>query len=380
MRFIPLLSLLPLVLTHHTTHDFSDAAVARREEFQTNARRSLRQCTNHFQKRDGVAQRAVARRQDFLAQARRDKGIVKSKRAFKASNGKRDFEDVLNKNHKTNQTGITPDSDPCKFITPNYVLGPEVTEGPYYVDGELIQSDLRAGQESIDLYVDFQLIDVETCEPVSNIYVDFWHTNATGVYSAIAARGNGNGDTSNLQVNHGRGIQLSDKDGVVQFLTMFPGHYTGRTTHIHVMANSNGTVFSNGTFKAETVKHVGQIFFDQSLIADVETYPPYNTNTQPLTTNAQDGIMAGESASIDPVVEYTYLGDDASAGIFAWVSFGINTTVAHNVSKAATWTEDGAVPNPNSGPPGGPGGPPPPPPSNTTTTTISSVEPTSSGV
>ncbi|KAH8823820.1 aromatic compound dioxygenase [Flagelloscypha sp. PMI_526] len=375
MRFIPLLSLLPLALAH-SVHDFSDEAVARREEFQTNARRSLRQCRNHFQKRDGVAQRAVARRQDFLAQARRDKGIVKSKRAFKASNGKRDFGDVLNKNHKTNQTGITPDSDPCKFITPNYVLGPEVTEGPFYVDGELIRNDLRAGQESIDLYVDFQIIDVETCEPASNIYVDFWHTNATGVYSAVAAQGNGNGesDTSNLQINHGRGIQLSDKDGVVQFLTMFPGHYTGRTTHIHVMANSNGTVFSNGTFKAETVKHVGQLFFDQSLITEVEAYPPYNTNTQPLTTNADDIFMPGETTNIDPVVEYTYLGDDASAGIFAWISFGINTTVAHNVSKAATWTEDGSVTNPNAGLPGGL-----PPPSNTTTTTTS-AEATSSGV
>lgn len=26
-----------------------------------------------------------------------------------------------------------------------------------------------------------------------------------------------------------RGIQFSDDDGVLQFTTLFPGHYTGRT-------------------------------------------------------------------------------------------------------------------------------------------------------
>jgi protocatechuate 3,4-dioxygenase beta subunit len=40
-------------------------------------------------------------------------------------------------------------------------------------------------------------------------------------------------DKLNLQSKAMRGIQISDKDGAVQFDTIYPGHYPGRTNHIH---------------------------------------------------------------------------------------------------------------------------------------------------
>ena len=43
------------------------------------------------------------------------------------------------------------------------------------MDGEYVRFDIREDQEGIDTYVDVQLIDVSTCEPVSNVYIDFWH-------------------------------------------------------------------------------------------------------------------------------------------------------------------------------------------------------------
>uniref|UniRef100_H3H631 Pectate lyase n=1 Tax=Phytophthora ramorum TaxID=164328 RepID=H3H631_PHYRM len=46
-------------------------------------------------------------------------------------------------------------------------LEPEVTQGPYYVNGELVRSDVREDQEGVDLYADVQIIDVNTCEPVN---------------------------------------------------------------------------------------------------------------------------------------------------------------------------------------------------------------------
>lgn len=62
---------------------------------------------------------------------------------------------------------------------------------------------------------------------------DIWSANSTGVYSGVQSNGNGNyDDTSNLDNIALRGIQQADDDGVVQFSTIFPGHYTGRTTHI----------------------------------------------------------------------------------------------------------------------------------------------------
>lgn len=104
--------------------------------------------------------------------------------------------------------------------------------------------------------------------------------------------------------------------------------------------------------------HVGQIFFDQDLITTVEKVSPYATNTQELTTNAEDSILAEEADTIDPFMEYVYLGDDVSDGIFAWISLGIDPSKDSSVTPAAYYTEQGGVENENSGMGGG-GGPPP---------------------
>lgn len=59
-------------------------------------------------------------------------------------------------------------------------------------------------------------------------------------------------------------------------------------------------------------------------------------------------------------MEYVYLGDDISDGIFAWISVGMDPTVDSSVSPAAYYTEQGGVENENSGPGmGGGGGSPP---------------------
>ena len=79
-----------------------------------------------------------------------------------------------------------------------------------------------------------------------------------------------------------------DEDGVGYFDTIFPGHYSGRATHIHLIAQQNGTVFANGTYSGGTISHVGQLFFDESLKDAVYDTYPYNANTQSYTTNDAD--------------------------------------------------------------------------------------------
>jgi protocatechuate 3,4-dioxygenase beta subunit len=72
--------------------------------------------------------------------------------------------------------------------------------------------------------------------------IDLWHANATGVYSGVVVPGNGNSDDgSNINSTFGRGLQPTNKDGVTQFTTFYPGHYFGRTQHIHVATHVNGT-------------------------------------------------------------------------------------------------------------------------------------------
>lgn len=186
---------------------------------------------------------------------------------------------------------------------------------------------------------------------------DFVDCNSTGVYGGVTSSGNGDStDETNLDNTWLRGVQGTDDDGVAQFQTLFPGHYTGRTTHIHVMVHLNATPFDNATLIDTTAAHVGQMFFDQDLITAVEATSPYSGNTQTLTTNDEDGILTEEQASGDPIVKYVLLGDTVEDGLLAWLSFGIDTTYSRTVSAAATYLEDGGHENESSG--GGPGGPP----------------------
>ena len=62
------------------------------------------------------------------------------------------------------------------------ILSPEVTDGPYYVLGEMIRKNVTEGQPGIPLYLEVQYIDISTCEPVPEVYVDIWNCNSTGYY------------------------------------------------------------------------------------------------------------------------------------------------------------------------------------------------------
>ena len=72
------------------------------------------------------------------------------------------------------------------------ILTPEVTDGPYYVTGEVIRQNVKEAlySDGVDLHLEVQYIDVETCEPVPDVAVDIWGANATGVYSGISVSGN----------------------------------------------------------------------------------------------------------------------------------------------------------------------------------------------
>lgn len=88
----------------------------------------------------------------------------------------------------------------------------------------------------------------------------------------------------------------------------------------------NYTVFNNQTINAENnITHIGQLFWDEDIRADVENTSPYNTNTQAVTSNDNDmwDIVQADTY-YDPFPQYVYLGSDVSHGIFAWIQIGIN--------------------------------------------------------
>jgi len=339
----------------HPGHNVAEEA-AERAEFLRYKPRSINSCSSHLQRRGHFAA-ALARRSELATRAQQKRGLTGKplvRRDFAAYNTSHaSTADVL---YGDDETILFSDNSSC-------ILAPEVTQGPYYVDGELIRRDVTEDQEGVPLFLDVQFIDTSTCEPVSAVFVDLWHANSTGVYSGVAASGNGDSDDiSNLNATFLRGVQPTDINGVVQFETIVPGHYDGRTNHIHVMSHavnttiirSNSTILggNSGTTHAS---HVGQIFFDQDLLSLVEATLPYSGNTQTVTTNEEDNILGEEADSVDPFLEYILLGDSVEDGILGWITMGIDTTADNEINSASTIYKDGGVANDNSVG-GGPGG------------------------
>ncbi|KNG81524.1 GPI anchored dioxygenase, partial [Aspergillus nomiae NRRL 13137] len=236
---------------------------------------------------------------------------------------------------------------------PVCILSPEGEIGPFWVKGELVRSDVRDGEPGIPIIMDGQFIDIETCEPIKDLYWDVWNCNSTGVYSGVQSSMNGNGDDdSNLDKTFLRGLQKTDADGVAQFQSMFPGHYSGRATHVHVVAHVGATQLQNNTLTGGHVAHIGQLFFDQDLVYKVEATYPYNTNNVSITTNADDHVVQDETedSASDPFFEYAFLGNALEDGIYAWITLGVNVSASYDTSYAATLTSSGGVSNSNSNP------------------------------
>lgn len=191
------------------------------------------------------------------------------------------------------------------------------------------------------MHMDIQFVDMNTCGPVAAVAADVWHCNSTGVYSGVAAD-----DEGGLNSTFLRGVQLSDGDGVAAFDTLFPGHYDDRITHLHLVAQQHATLLPNGTYTDGTTVHVGQIYFEDALVAAVEATWPYSTNAIPFTTWEVDGWMLEEATDdYDPYVEYVQLGADLQDGLLAWITVAVDLSSDHssNRTAAASYYEGGGV-------------------------------------
>lgn len=325
---------LALVGKSAIAHPGADHAAEARQRKAALARtRSLASCNSVLETR-GIPEASVRRRHALLSQMQ--KRIILE----------RDLDTALNTTHHSNLTELTADTDPSILFTGNgsCALVPETTQGPYYVSGEFIRSNVTEDQVGVPLYLDFQFIDTNTCEPVEGVAVDYWHANATGSYSGISSQ-------ASLNTTWLRGIQVTDVDGVVGFQSIMPGHYTGRTHHIHLLAHSPGnwSTLENGTITGgHSTPHIGQVFFDQDLVDEVETLAPYTSNTQDWTKNVEDNIVVQEAnaTGVDPMADYVLLGDSVADGILAWISVGIDPTAVYEVDSAVQHTADGGVEDP----------------------------------
>ena len=126
------------------------------------------------------------------------------------------------------------------------LISQDVT-GPFHTEHYMDHSNLMAGQNGVPLTLNFHVKDVLTCKPLAGAKVLIWHTNNEGHYSGVVnqvlnADGTATGDVLDFtSESFCRGMQTSDDQGRVQFVTAFPGWYFPRATHIHVKVYPPGT-------------------------------------------------------------------------------------------------------------------------------------------
>lgn len=171
------------------------------------------------------------------------------------------------------------------------MLTPELTAGPYHLDGHLARADITEDREGTPLEFTVRVLALPECEPLEGAAVDIWHCDAGGEYSGF----NGNsleatqaGGTNTKRFL--RGVQLTDAEGRATFKTIFPGWYEGRTVHIHLKVLDGGTL--TDTYTGGHVAHVGQAFFDEATTVEVLATGAYLAHTGDRTTNDEDSIYA----------------------------------------------------------------------------------------
>ncbi len=101
------------------------------------------------------------------------------------------------------------------------------TAGPFYTRSTPRRVDLRESGAHGDLLIFEGLLLTPDCRPVSGAVIDIWHSDERGRY-----------DNQGFRY---RGHQFTDAAGAFRFLTIRPGRYTGRTPHIHVKLQGEGT-------------------------------------------------------------------------------------------------------------------------------------------
>lgn len=200
-------------------------------------------------------------------------------------------------------TGLFAKAGTCK-------LTPTTTQGPYYFDADNVRSDIRENKPGTRLRVAIKLQDSESCQPLPNAVVEIWHCDASGQYSGAEAKPNrpggsappsgpggtppsggpvgsggpGGGQMGDLtptdERRYLRGAQVTNADGIVQFTTVWPGWYRGRTVHIHAMVHvTNERVLTT------------QMMFDEKLNTKIFAAAPYASHLGRDTLNDKDTIF-----------------------------------------------------------------------------------------
>jgi len=153
---------------------------------------------------------------------------------------------MISTNETIPNNQLAEENGDCAII-PTEVAGPfplDLSTNNFYLRQNIIED--REGKQ---LNLKMKIIGSENCYPMRNVRVNIWHCDKDGNYSGY---GNQTGQT------YLRGYQMTDANGEVEFITIFPGWYPGRVCHIHfqVYVSASYAAISQFTFDHDAVNNV----------------------------------------------------------------------------------------------------------------------------
>ncbi len=164
----------------------------------------------------------------------------------------------------------------------------QATAGPFYFDADAVRRDIREDRAGTRLRLALRVRDAGSCAPIPDAVVDVWHADASGAYSGF----DGGGGQARSGSRYLRGAQVTDAAGVVEFVTIYPGWYPGRTVHVHAKVHLD----------ARTLLTT-QLYFDDAVSDAVHRARPYAARGARDQRNATDPIF-------DAALVATTRGDD----------------------------------------------------------------------
>ena len=178
---------------------------------------------------------------------------------------------------------------------------PEETAGPYPGDGSngpnvlsesgVVRSDITGSfgtatgvAEGVPLTLRFKVYDLtgDDVEVLPGAALYAWHCDRAGSYSMY--------DGEAADENYLRGVQEADRDGWVEFTTIFPGCYAGRWPHVHFEVYESLDSATSATTKLRT----SQLAFPQDVCEEVYATEGYEESVGNLAGVSldSDGIFA----------------------------------------------------------------------------------------
>jgi protocatechuate 3,4-dioxygenase beta subunit len=165
---------------------------------------------------------------------------------------------------------------------PQCVVTLAKTRGPCHTNQVPIRQDVTEGVTGLPMRISLRLVDAGNCTPIRNADIEIWHADVRGVYSGRAAAMCNPENPAAQHAGFLRGRQVTDADGVVNFLTVYPGWYAGRTPHIHLRI-----------VVAQREVLITQLLFDDALNEMVyRDHPDYARRPRHSTTNRGDMMFS----------------------------------------------------------------------------------------